>query len=205
MDKFTKVITQKIERFNSKQLALFNYANCEKVKPIFLLFFQNELWGNRELLDDALIIQSQFIQEIPLADSDLMSLINDMELNAPELDNFETGLASYALDSVAIFIESLLFLKTEDKTHAINVSSLLRDLVDMFVQEKNNFDPNDNQFEKKIQDDYFMKKENERQLKLFEIISLDSQIDFDYINHVRNINSEFGEIIDFGELTNLYL
>lgn len=204
MDLFINRISESISNFNASQLAILNATTCEKVLPIYSLFSKQESWGRLDFFEEALILQYQFIQNIEISRLDLEKVIEEIENYSPDLDEFENGLASYALDTSIIFIEALTFLKDGNINSAINVASTSRDLVDMFVQEKNNFSPDDTLLELKIQADPSMKKEIERQFSIISKIEKMKNITLKDIEEIRVLNLQFGEIAEIEMLTKMY-
>ena len=196
MDIFLNKIQREISNFHSSQLALFNVMACEKVLPIYSLFFQQEAWGNIRIFEEALITQYQFILNLPISESEIDNILEEIESNAPNLDEFSNGLASYALDACIIFSESINFLKMKKLEYSLSVASTSRDLVDMFIQEANNISPNDPALEVKIQENPFMKREVNRQLNLISQINSIQNISSQEIDKLRVINSKLGDIVD---------
>jgi uncharacterized protein YjaG (DUF416 family) len=205
MDVFLTKISESIKYFQPEQLVMLNATTCEKVIPIYSLFSESESWGNIELFQEALFLQYQYLQNLSITNSEIDKIIFEIENNSPDLDEFDSELASYALDACIVFIESLTFLKTKDINSAISVASSSRDLVDMFVQEKNDFAPNDVNLNIKIQTDPFMEKEVDRYFKLISKIGSYKSLNLSEIEAVRILNNEYGEIIDTKILTKLYL
>jgi uncharacterized protein YjaG (DUF416 family) len=204
MDSFINNISKLTNNFHSSQLAMLNAMTCEKVLPIYSLFSQQESWGSVDSFEEALILQYQFIQGIGVSILDLDKIIEEIENYSPDLDEFENGLASYALDVAVIFIEALTFLKDKDTNSSINVASTARDLVDMYVQEKNNLSSNDPLLEIKIQHDNMMKKEIERQISIISKIQKLQKITIKEIEEIRELNLQFGEIAEIKILEELY-
>ncbi|MFN8352812.1 MAG: DUF416 family protein [Spirosomataceae bacterium] len=205
MDVFLTKISESIKHFQPEQLVMLNATTCEKVIPIYSLFSESESWGNIELLQEALFLQYQYLQNLTITDSEIDKIILEIENNSPDLDEFNSELASYALDACIVFMESLTFLRTKDINSAISVASSSRDLVDMFVQEKNDFAPNDVNLNIKIQTDPFMEKEVDRYFTLISKIGTYKNLNLSEIEAVRILNNEYGEIIDNKILTKLYL
>jgi uncharacterized protein YjaG (DUF416 family) len=205
MDLFLNKISGLINSFHFKQLVMLNITTCEKVLPIYSLFSNYESWGKKEILDEALILQYQFLQNLSISDSEIENILDEIENNSPDLDSFDNGLASYALDACIIFMESLTFLKSKDINSVISVASSSRDLVDMFVQERNDIPPNDKLLDSKIQSDFFMQKEVKRYFELISKIENFKNISLKEIEEIRDFNSQFGEIADIETLTKLYL
>lgn len=204
MDIFLNKIQQEISHFHSSQLALLNVMTCEKVLPIYSLFSQQEAWGNISIFEEALITQYQFILNIPISESKIDNILEEIESNAPNLDEFSNGIASYALDACIILSESINFLKMKKLEYSLSVASTSRDLVDMFIQEANNISPNDPNIEVKIQENQFMKREVNRQFNLISQINSIQNISSQEIDKLRVINSKLGDIIDNILLTRLY-
>lgn len=205
MDSYLNKVSKLINNFQSSQLVMLNVTTCEKVFPIYSLFSEYESWGKKEFFEDALLLQYQFLQNLPISQSEIQRTLTEIETYSPDLDSFDNGLASYALDACIIFIESLTFLQTKDVNSAINIVSSSRDLVDMFIQEKNDFSSNDSLLELKIQSDIFMQREMDRCFNLILKIGNLKNIFLKDIDEIRTFNFQFGEIADVATLTKLYL
>lgn len=205
MDLYISEISNLVQHFQVPQLVFLNVLTCEKVLPIYSLFSEYNSWGKKEALEEAILLQYQYLQTYTFSELEIENTLEDIETVTPDLDMFENGLASYALDSCIIFIESLNFLQTKNMDTVLNVASYARDLVDMFVQEKNDLAPNDNHLELKIQSDVFMKKEIERYHEVIKRIQSLGNISGQNIEEIRTLNLQFGEIISVEILNDLYL
>lgn len=131
-----------------KRVAFMAYC-CERMLPNYRSFHAESAYGDASVLRGALDAIWEWIQTGQFS-RDAAELGFACEQQAPDTTEFSSIYTSAALDvatATAATIEAIAEA-TEDKV--VEVASLARDTVDLFVQEINELDPNDPDLEVKI-------------------------------------------------------
>ena len=131
---------------------------CERMLPNFKRFIIETGFGDAAVLRRALDAIWMWIENgtPPVA---LKELKAACEQQAPNTENFSSPYTSAALDaanSVAIALDAI---EDDDAEHVVEVASLARDTVDLYVQEQLNLDPSEAEFENKILSSPLMQRE----------------------------------------------
>ncbi|MGK3970055.1 DUF416 family protein [Sorangium sp. So ce1667] len=93
----------------------------------------------------------------------LAELREDCERQAPDTEQFRSPYTSAALDTANVPAVILDALERPDEGRPVDVASLARDTVDLFIQERMNLDPNAPGFEETILRHNLMQSELHRQ------------------------------------------
>ena len=170
-----------MERFDSDNLrrmlhslpdwkrVVFMAACCERMLPNYQSFSSATGYGDASRLRQALDQVWHWIETNQLP-RDVSLLVEECNQQAPNTAEFNSAYTSAALDaanSVAIALEALGD-ETEDR--AIEVASLARDTVDLFVQQRNHLDPNSPSLERQIAEDSLMQTELQKQKQSLELL-----------------------------------
>ncbi len=195
MDDFLKSIEKKIVKLSFKQQILFAVLTCEKLLPNYRQFSEVEKWGNIEILEDAIVMIYQFLQDIEVNDAELDGIYEKIAEITPNVEHFKGELASYALDTCSAVSDAVEFLLSEDQSYLLNIISIAQETIDMFIQESEDLDPADPDLENKIAQNEFMKKEYKRQHDILRKL-LGVEIDLPFISAMRDFNNQSGAIIE---------
>jgi uncharacterized protein YjaG (DUF416 family) len=195
MDDFLKSIEKKIAKLSFKQQILFVVLTCEKLLPNYRQFSAIEKWGNIEVLEDAIVMIYQFLQDIEVNDAELDGIYEKITEITPDVEHFESDLASYALDACSAVSDAVEFLLSEDQSYLLNIVSIAQETIDMFVQESEDLDPSDADLENKIANSQYMKREYKRQHDVLRKL-LGAEIDLPFISAMRDFNNSSGAIIE---------
>jgi uncharacterized protein YjaG (DUF416 family) len=195
MDDFLRSIESKIVKLDFKQQVLFAVLICEKLLPNYRQFSEREEWGNIEVLEEAIVILYQFLQDIDLNDTELDGIYEKIIEITPDVTSFEGELASYALDACSVVSDSVEFLLSEDLSYLLNIASIARDTVDTFAQESEELNPGDEDFEARIAQNFYMQKEYKRQHEVLDKLA-GAEINLPFISAMREFNNRSGAIID---------
>jgi uncharacterized protein len=103
--------------------------------------------------------------------SNLSELQEACEKQAPDTEEFHSPYTSAALDAANVASAILDALERPDEARPVDVASLARDTVDMFVQERMNLDPNAPGFEEAILQHNLMQRELSRQQENLEALT----------------------------------
>lgn len=195
MDLFLDTIEKKMNKIAFKQRILFTVLTCEKMFPNYLYFSEKEQWGHPDVLEEVIVIMYQILQGTKVPKKELEALYDSINEYAPDTNAFG-GTASYALDACSAIGETLEHVLTKEIENAVNVASYARDTVDMFVQEKENFNSNDPELEKKIASNIYMRREIERQKTILDSLQKTSEINLSVISALRTLNDKSGPLVD---------
>jgi len=165
-------ILERLNRLNRREKLIYVYWLSRRLFHNYADFHQETGFGNIDVLLDAInLIRRNILGEI----SDIIeinSLIEKIEINTPHTDDFDTIKVSFALDACNALSESLRYMMEPDDEIVVDVASFSIDTVDMFIQEKENFNGSD--IDERIHQDEFMKAEIRRQLVFLEMLESDS-------------------------------
>ncbi|HBK56301.1 MAG TPA: hypothetical protein DDZ76_08485 [Xanthomonadales bacterium] len=145
----------------------FMAACCERMLPNYVSFSSETYFGDAQTLKQALSEVWRWIETNHLPD-DIDSLVRECDRQAPDTADFSSIYTSAALDaanSIAMTLEAMSDA-TEDR--AIEVASIARDTVDLFVQQWSDLDPNSPGLEKLIIEAPLMQVELRRQRRCLE-------------------------------------
>ncbi|WP_199119246.1 DUF416 family protein [Pedobacter sp. ASV28] len=171
----------------NKQLA-FAYLTCERLYPNYNYFSKNYDFGDPIVLRTAIdyISGNFFNQKIDKAKNDF--LIEKIDTCIPEPADYETILASSALDACTVITETLGFLNDKKKSRLEDISTMATDSVDMYIQEIEDLDFNrDKDFQKKIDSHPLMKKEISIQKGIVDFLIASMSFDLDDIRVLLNL------------------
>lgn len=175
----------KLKDLNFKKQAAFAYLICERLYPNYVYFSDNYNFGNPKVLREAIDYLYLNLFESNLDKNKINSLIKKVNKNTPEPGEFDTGLASSALDACTSIYESLNFLIDKKFSRIKDTSTFATDTVHMYIQDIDKLDFNqDKNFQQKIKNHPLMKKE----------IAMQSGI-ISFLNNTK--------VFDFGDLQTL--
>lgn len=199
MNEFLNDIRNGVIKLSRKQRILFCVLTCERLLPNYKHFEKENNWGNHEVLQESIdMIYQYLINDKLFAADDVLELLERVDSVTPHTEDFTGILTSFALDACTSIESTLNFILNNKLEHVMEVVSYAYDTVDMFVQEKENMDPNDRYLEEKIRNDVFMQRERRRQKELVERIT---ELQTDNItNEVINDLRSSQEIIDVSYL-----
>jgi uncharacterized protein YjaG (DUF416 family) len=145
------------------QRLVFGLACSERLYPNYVVFAAEQGWGDPETLRAALDLAWDTILGQPPSPEVVRQLKERVEEAEPDTEDFGTILVSSALDAAAAAGLVLKLLEADDPDLAIEIASLSRDTVDMYVQAREHLDPSDTALEKKILFHRLMQVELRRQ------------------------------------------
>jgi uncharacterized protein YjaG (DUF416 family) len=148
----------------------FCAAVCERLVPNYVRFAREERWGNPTLLREALDIVWHCALGARSGSDELRVLAERSEEAAPEPAEFESDLASAALDAANAVAASLRCCQDGDVERCIEVATYARDTVDMYVQIRESMDQDDPGLERRIADHPLMVREMGKQSSDLEML-----------------------------------
>jgi uncharacterized protein YjaG (DUF416 family) len=177
-----------LDTLSFRHKVLFAVLACERMLPSYIHFHNDEKWGSVTALKDTLEFLYTCILNGNIDTRIIDKLKIDVEQNAPDLDEFSSESASYALDTCIAYYETLEYAKTKNNTHLSNVVESLLATIDMFIQEQDDLDPSDIHLEEKISKNKYMMNEIERQNTILSVLSKQELITSELIETLRSLN-----------------
>jgi uncharacterized protein YjaG (DUF416 family) len=172
---------------------VFTSLCCERLIPNYMEFTRIEGWGDFRILRETLdwIWHSSINGD--LSTVQVKRLIQLCEKEIPDTEEFESIYVSFALDVANAIVETLKFIEDREFLHIVDIASLCRDTVDMFIQEENDMDYTDPEFEQKILRHPLMVNELQRQNEIIRYLESCSELNSEIVQQLRN--SSHGESI----------
>jgi len=146
-----------------QQRLVFGLACSERLYPNYVVFASEEGWGEPKTLRAALDLAWDAVLGQPPSPELLRQLQKRVEAAEPDTEKFETILVSSALDAAATAGLLLKLLEANEPDVAVEIASLSRDTVDMYIQAIEHLEPSDPALEKKILLHRLMQAELRRQ------------------------------------------
>ena len=171
-----------------KQL-VFSYLACERLYPNYVFFSDNFDFGNKNVLREAI----DFISSALLIDdlqrvNEINSYLESIDINTPFPHNFNTILASSALDSCTSISETLNFMLDRKAPRLNDISSFAIDTVDMYIQDRDRLDFNtDALFDHKIFTEPLMQRELRIQKGIISYLDKIDKLELLDINNLLNL------------------
>lgn len=169
-------LLKRLENLEYWKQLVFGISVCQRLLPNFKFFaIKNHVNGTSTLEDCLQKAWENIFLGLTLKDE-----INNAHLCesvAPSTEDFDTILVSSALDA-AMSISLLMKAFVQKDTHLIvDIATLARDSVDMYVQDIDNLDSNDSDIEQKIFSHNLMQNELKQQrLDLEYLATLSNEI-----------------------------
>ena len=170
----------------------FAYLTCERLYPNYAYFAKKYEFGNPKVLREAIqYLYGNLLDKI-IDKIKLVSLSKSVEENIPQPADYDTILASSALDACTAIIESLSFWVDGQASSLENISTMATDTVAMYIHDTNNLDPNtDPNFQQKINSNPLMIKEIAIQKGIISYLSkidILQPLDIDTLVHLQENN-----------------
>ena len=93
MNNFQDKLKIKLDILSFKQQLIFAILTCEKMKYSYISFSKMENWGNIKLLDSILTKAYSIVLGSNIEKKEIKRLLESLEKNAPNLDEFEDNTA----------------------------------------------------------------------------------------------------------------
>jgi len=180
-----KTLYMKIDGLSLLHKIAFGASCCERLLPNYKLFVDNEGWGDFSYLENTLDKLWSYVsgRQITLNEVEILSK-KCYELT-PDSEDFGSVLVSYAIDAGVAVFETLLCCLDNEAQHLVDIASVSRDAVDLFIQERDHMNYSDLDFEEKILADSLMQKELYKQLNDLELLKNNQQLDSQFLTKFR--------------------
>lgn len=169
----------KLKDWNFYKQAAFAYLTCERLYPNYVYFSQNYDFGNPIVLREAIdYIYDNLFEQNP-DKSKIQFLVQKVEENTPDTEDFSVIFVSSALDACTSILDSLDFLIHRDFSKIKSISTYGTDTIDMYIQEIENLDFNtDKEFQNKISNHPLMKREVAIQTGIISFLNNSKALDY---------------------------
>lgn len=131
-----------------KRVAFMAYC-CERMLPNYAVFKAQTSYGNSAVLRTALDAIWEWVENDQTSEN-LLMLARQSEQQAPDTAEFSSSYTSAALDAATAIATTAEAISDATASKVIEVASLARDTIDLFVQEVDDLDPNDPRLDEKI-------------------------------------------------------
>ncbi|XXY53397.1 DUF416 family protein [Sorangium sp. So ce269] len=144
-------------------LIAFGLSCCERLYPNYVAFKRETGWGEPDVLRKSLDLAWGVLEGFGPSHDSVNSARQEVQRAEPETEDFDTILVSSALDAAAAVGLVLKFIEEGGVGTIVEIASLCRDTVDMFVQDQDGLVPNDPKLEERILNHRLMQRELQRQ------------------------------------------
>ncbi|MDF7810021.1 DUF416 family protein [Hymenobacter sp. YC55] len=173
-------------QLSARHRTIMAALTCEKMQVLYEAFCELEEWGDPALYQQGI----DALYSFGLDDSTAAAvhyLANTQHLS-PDLDDFTTPLASYALDASSALTEALHFVVKQEEKYFHNHLAAVTDCIDMFVQMYLDLNPNRPDLDEIIRADEYMQQEHERRKRLYTALQNITHITPTVLVTLRNLN-----------------
>jgi uncharacterized protein YjaG (DUF416 family) len=155
-------IAMRLKALDHIHQVAFALSCAERMLPNYKAFQRENKWGKLEVLRSGIDNAWQWLDGKRIPAGELSKIGSSCEEQAPDTEDFQS-FVSPALDAALAVAAVLALIQTQDVYRAVEVVSLSRDTVDMFVQELENMPPNAPDLEERIRLHPLMQAELELQ------------------------------------------
>ena len=164
MESFNKVETQQqLEQLSARHRVAFAAAVGERLYPNYVIFSEQQGWGNPQLLRSALDVVWKFSAGEEIAEHNLQQLREKLYNIIPSADDFPAAITSAAIDAASAIYEALGVCIDGSAHRAADIAGFAYDTIHMYVQERDDLNYSDPSFDDHIHSDPLMVLELERQ------------------------------------------
>ncbi|MBS1635843.1 MAG: DUF416 family protein [Bacteroidetes bacterium] len=176
---------------NLDKIAVFGYLTAKRLFPNYAFFSNKYSFGDAKILENVLRqIKAKMDDESYQIDFNLLKRKLDEVTPAPE--NYDTVLASSALDACGAIYELASYLEDKDLEHISSIGTFATDSVDMYIQELLDLDMNDPTSEEKIAFHILMLREKKIQEDIWKYLNKMDAIDDGDIQTLEKLQDNAG-------------
>ena len=168
----------------------FVYFLSKRQLPNYIIFNKKENWGNPDLLNGAIGLLEKIIISQTDFDKETNDIREKLEKVTPDTDDFVGFLTSLALDACATLLEGLAFIKDKDSAHIQDICNSSLDLVQMYIEFRDNTDFDDYCFE----DQLFIEELN-FQKNIVGKLEIQPISDEQFLNTTKITESKIGKLL----------
>lgn len=184
----TNEINKSLQSFNNQQLLAFGYLCSTHLLNNYQNFSEKYNWGNVDILQNVLNVVREKLLNNSFVVPDIDTLIDSVDQEIPDTNDFPTILCSFALDAGNTVLETLNFLETNNSQRIYDIVTFCTDTIDMYIQERDDMSYDDPSFEKKIVEDELMTNELSRLTEIVNSLKQTNKFDEDTLSKLEAIN-----------------
>jgi len=155
--------------------------------PNYRAFSHLTKWGDFATLRSALDLAWRYAPQAPVDSGEVVSARQAVDVIVPDSEDFDSPLVSAAIDAGTGVLGTLDCCLTGNAEMVLDVASVARDTVDMFVQERDNMEYDDPGFEAKILADPLMMREVQAQSDDLSVLKEHASVTTDVVAKLRGI------------------
>jgi uncharacterized protein YjaG (DUF416 family) len=163
-------LAEKLNRLSPREKLAFSISCAERLLPNYVVFHEKENWGDPEALRAGLDLAWEYLQRGESSPGAGEQLRARVEAAEPETEEFDSIHVSAALDAAAAVGLVLQLIEQPTTAKCIEIATLARDTVDMYVQELAGLDSNDPFIENAIRQAPLMQRELAEQARALETL-----------------------------------
>lgn len=156
-------IASRLKQLDHRSQVAFALSCVERMLPNYRAFQREHGWGNVQALIQGVEFAWKWIDGLIIPSARLSEVGAACYEQAPDTEDFQSQFVSPALDAATATTVLLDLIQTGDSAKALEIASLSRDTVDMFVQELEEMQANSPSLEEQIRLHPLMQAELERQ------------------------------------------
>lgn len=173
MNQFEQDIKDKLIRLSEKKRILFALLIVDKLYPHYVAFQEKYNWGDSALLFDAIgLVYQYIIDDSSVFNLEIENTIAKIDEIIPDIDDFGSALSSFALNASISIQNALKYLVDKNIDDITDIVSLTLDTLDLFIQDKEDFDTLDPSRDIQIEHDSYMVQEQMRELEIIDKLSM---------------------------------
>jgi len=180
-------LTSDLRSLPHKKQVAFAASVAERLSPNYEAFSRGSSWGDPRVLRRGLDAVWAFVRGGHLAPDAVKSLQRAITKVTPEPGEFESALASAALDAANAVNESLTCCLRQDPKRVAEIAGFARDTIDMFIQVRDGLQYGRADFETHIQRDPLMLNELRRQADTLAWLRANELENSDHLDAFRSV------------------
>ncbi len=156
---FLNQLSQAIVTLSRANQVAFGASCCERAFPHYVLFSDSQGWGDPAVLRSALDRVWAYVGGDQLSSEEAGKLEARCVTVTPKSEDFSNEYVDAAQEAAFMVTLLLRWCYDSNPSYAVRIATFRRDMNDLFVQLKENLDPNDSELEKKIDQHPLMLRE----------------------------------------------
>ena len=131
---FTNDFKKQVFALSYEKQLDFALSICKRLFFDYQNFYNQEKWGNPELLMDAIKFCEQAKKDSPTK-TEIETMLSQVEAITPDTENFGDEIGSYALNACVAVLHTLQFLLIKNSLDIYYIVNALYDTIDIRVQQ----------------------------------------------------------------------
>lgn len=187
-------IHKEIKFSSNEVLSVFALLACERLFSNYSFFSEEFNFGDSKILREGINnIRDIIFYKKRITEKQLEESIKEIDSITPTPEDFNTIIASSALDACCVVMETLSFLFDKSLKRITDISILCIDTADMYIQDKHDLKYDDKEFRRKINLDPMMIRELNTQKNILAILKTKTEIDENKFNELMAVQCNGGK------------